>query len=337
METSKPRTLRRKLTTNFICIFIMLSVIATTAFAAEHNSGSEVPKTDVEAVTEEALGSEVADGYELIDTVEAINMIDTASGEPEDPAEETQDANYIVNIIIDGEISHDISGAAVLIDDTTYIPIRAFCERMGSYVEWVDGTVWVTSQKLSMNIPIGSKYFTANGRYLHTPPTVNIDGTTMIPIRPIAKTFDATVDWDGQTRSVIITSGSGGILSGSEFYNSDDVYWLSRIINAEARGEIFEGRVAVGNVILNRVASPLFPDTVYSVIFDNRYGIQFTPAYSGAIYNSPSEDCVIAAKIALEGYNFAGNSLYFSSAYVSCWATWNRPFNFQLGNHAFYA
>jgi N-acetylmuramoyl-L-alanine amidase len=93
----------------------------------------------------------------------------------------------------------------------------------------------------------------------------------------------------------------------------------------------------VGNVILNRVASPSFPNTIYDVIFDKKFGVQFTPAYSGSIYCKPSADSVIAAKIALEGYNTASGSLFFSSSSVSCWASKNRPYVTQIGNHRFYA
>jgi N-acetylmuramoyl-L-alanine amidase len=87
---------------------------------------------------------------------------------------------------------------------------------------------------------------------------------------------------------------------------------------------------------MNRVASPIFPDTVHEVIFDKQYGIQFTPAYSGAIYNTPSEECIIAAKIALDGGNTAGNSLYFASS-KNCWAARARPFAMTIGGHYFYA
>jgi N-acetylmuramoyl-L-alanine amidase len=91
----------------------------------------------------------------------------------------------------------------------------------------------------------------------------------------------------------------------------------------------------VGGVIINRIASPIFPDTVYDVLFDRRYGIQFTPAYSGAIYCTPTEECVIAAKIALDGGNTAGDALYFAST-THCWAARSRPFEMEIGNHYFY-
>ena len=95
-------------------------------------------------------------------------------------------------------------------------------------------------------------------------------------------------------------------------YNREDkLYWLSRIISAESRGEPLEGQIAVGNVVLNRVDSPDFPDTIYGVIFDDRWGGQFTPVRNGTIYQEPTEQSIQAAKLCLEGVNVAKDSLYF--------------------------
>lgn len=76
-------------------------------------------------------------------------------------------------------------------------------------------------------------------------------------------------------------------------YNADDLYWLARIISAESRGESLDGKIAVGNVVLNRVASSDFPDTIYGVIFDDRWGGQFEPVRNGTIYQTPTEDSVL--------------------------------------------
>ena len=57
-------------------------------------------------------------------------------------------------------------------------------------------------------------------------------------------------------------------------YSENDLYWLSRIIEAEASGESFSGKIAVGNCVLNRVKSSEFPNTIYDVIFDKNHGVQ---------------------------------------------------------------
>lgn len=223
-------------------------------------------------------------------------------------------------------------------NDTTYVSIRDFAEAMGpAVVIWSAPTATVMAPNLTITATVGEPYIVANGRYLFVPDgCLLVEGSVMVPIRALAKAYDATVTWIPTTKTVLVTTGSGAIAPASAYYNDNDVYWLSRIINAEARGESLEGKIAVANVVLNRVASPGFPNTIREVIFDRTHGIQFTPAYTGAIYNTPSEECVIAAKIALDGGNTAGRSLYFANT-RNCWAAKARPFERVIGNHYFFA
>ena len=138
--------------------------------------------------------------------------------------------------------------------------------------------------------------------------------------------------------SFYITRGSGGILSGDRFYRSDEVYWLSRIIYAESGAEPFKGKVAVGNVILNRVKHSYFPNTIYGVIFDKKNGVQFSPTANGTIYRTPNSQSIIAAKICLEGYTVNASILYFVNASLvpNSWVVRNRPLYAKIGNHSFY-
>lgn len=221
---------------------------------------------------------------------------------------------------------------------TTWVSIRDFANAMGTCtVIWTPYTATVMAPGLTIYATAGEQYIIANGRYLFVPDGCQlVGGSMMVPIRVLAKAYDATVSWDEASKTVLVTSGSGAIAPGSVFYNDNDVYWLSRIIHAEARGESLAGKIAVANVVLNRVASPMYPSTIRDVIFDKAHGIQFTPAYTGAIYNTPGEESVIAAKIALDGGNTAGKSLFFAST-AKCWAAKARPFEITIGNHYFYA
>ena len=119
---------------------------------------------------------------------------------------------------------------------------------------------------------------------------------------------------------------------------NEHIYWLSRIINAESAGESMRGKVAVGNVVLNRVESHLYADNIYDVIFDTQYGVQFTPAANGTIYNEPSGDSIVAAKRAFLGEENVGNCLYFLNPRISTnfWIVNNRTFYKTIGNHDFY-
>ncbi|NLA87230.1 MAG: copper amine oxidase [Clostridiales bacterium] len=242
-----------------------------------------------------------------------------------------------ISFFIDGQPA-DQHIPSLLLNSTTYVSIRAFSMAMGAEsVTYNNGAAEVLAPDLTVQAAIGSMYLVANGRYLFVPDTcILVNNSIMVPVRILCKAFGASVEWNGAAYSINITKGTGAITPGSDFYDDTDLYWMSRIIKAEAGGESLIGKIAVGGVVMNRIKSPQFPDTVYSVVFDRRYGIQFTPAYSGAIYNRPSEECVIAAKIALDGGNTAGESLYFAST-TRCWAGRNRPYAMKIGNHNFYA
>ena len=94
----------------------------------------------------------------------------------------------------------------------------------------------------------------------------------------------------------------------------------------------------MGNVVLNRVASPDFPNTIYGVIFDDRWGGQFTPVRNGTIYHEPAAQSVEAARLCLSGVNVAGESLYFLAPALatSHWVMENRTHVVTIGSHWFY-
>ena len=121
-------------------------------------------------------------------------------------------------------------------------------------------------------------------------------------------------------------------------YDDDALYWLSHIIAAEAKGEPFRGQLAVGNVVLNRVDSRDYPNTIYDVIFDRRYGVQFTPTATGTLYAAPTADAVRAAKACLEGYTLSDSILYFFNPRIaqSHWISQNCTYAVRIGSHVFY-
>ena len=90
--------------------------------------------------------------------------------------------------------------------------------------------------------------------------------------------------------------------------------------------------------MLNRVASPDYPDTIYKVIFDSEHAVQFQPVSDGTIYNTPDTGSIQAAKLALQGVNVAGSSLFFFNPALSkgTWIVNNRTYYKTIGNHQFY-
>lgn len=144
-----------------------------------------------------------------------------------------------------------------------------------------------------------------------------------------------------QSDSGISADGIVGPVTRSKLYNNSseqDVYWLSRIVHAESQGESYQGKVAVANTILNRVKSKEYPNTIYEVIFDKKHGVQYTPSVNGAIYNTPNQESVAAAKAALGGYNNIGKSMFFYNPRKSSgsWIKNNRKFYATIGNHNFH-
>lgn len=90
--------------------------------------------------------------------------------------------------------------------------------------------------------------------------------------------------------------------------NAADRDLLERLVHAETMGQEYNGKVAVAEVVLNRVDSSDFPDTVREVIMQNR---QFTPVSTGAINNNPSAKTAEAVDEALRGTNLVEDALFF--------------------------
>ena len=237
-----------------------------------------------------------------------------------------------------------LDGQSYLIDDVTYVPFRAFCELQEC------GTVgWDASSRTAYAVTQGGTHIYAHAdgalyirygeRYFYTAAPVRlVNDRLYIPIRPLAKCFGLAVNWSTATRSVTLQSTDGAVRGDVGVYESDQLYWLARIIQAEAGAEPLEGKLAVGNVVLNRVRSREFPNTVYGVIFDRKFGVQFTPTVNGAIYCEPSAEAAIAARLCLEGYTLSDDILYFFNPSIanSFWISQNRPYAFRIGNHVFY-
>lgn len=114
---------------------------------------------------------------------------------------------------------------------------------------------------------------------------------------------------------------------------SNDLYLLAKCIHAEARGESYIGQVAVGAVILNRVASPDFPDTIYGVIYQPW---AFTAVHDGQINLEPEASAYQAAMDALNGWDPTYGSLYYYNP-VTATSQWvfNRQTVTVIGKHVF--
>lgn len=123
------------------------------------------------------------------------------------------------------------------------------------------------------------------------------------------------------------TQGSQGVATNS------DTYLLARCIYGEARGESYTGQVAVGAVVLNRVKSPDFPNTISGVIYQKH---AFTAVSDGQINLTPDQTAINAAKDALNGWDPTGGCLYYYNP-VTATSEWifSRETVITIGKHVF--
>jgi len=117
----------------------------------------------------------------------------------------------------------------------------------------------------------------------------------------------------------------------------DDLMLLARLIYAEARGESFDGKIAVGAVVINRMKSSYFPSNLRDVIMQKNNSVyQFSPVGNGSIFTEPDELSIKAAQYAIAGYDPTGGALYFYNPDITD-DKWIRklPVKKRIGNHVF--
>lgn len=121
--------------------------------------------------------------------------------------------------------------------------------------------------------------------------------------------------------------------SGSGEFSQSEIALLARIISAESRGEPYEGQVAVGAVILNRIAHPSFPNTLSGVIYQPG---AFSCLNDGQVNEPVAESAQKAAQDAMNGWDPTGGAIYYfnPNTATSKWI-WSRPVITTIGSHRF--
>ena len=128
-----------------------------------------------------------------------------------------------------------------------------------------------------------------------------------------------------------LTSSSSS--SGSSSSSSGDLYLLARLVHGEARGEPYKGKVAVAAVVLNRVKSSSFPNTIAGVIYQRG---AFDAVSDGQINMQPDDESIRAARDAMNGWDPSNGCLYYYNpkTATSRWML-SRPVLLHIGQHAF--
>ena len=133
----------------------------------------------------------------------------------------------------------------------------------------------------------------------------------------------------------LVDNGNVNNVSIAKSTNTSDIQLMARAINGEARGEPYEGQVAVGAVILNRVKDSRFPNSISGVIYEPG---AFTAVSDGQINVAISEDSTVykAAQDAMNGWDPTGGCVYYfnPSTATNKWI-WSRPLIKTIGKHRF--
>ena len=163
-----------------------------------------------------------------------------------------------------------------------------------------------------------------------------VDGIYGVNTRSAVRKFQASVGItaDGVAGSkTLLYLGLGGNSGGGNGYSSSDVYLLAKVIAAEARGESYTGQVAVGAVVLNRVDSSSFPDTVSGVVYQAG---AFSAVRDSNWSVAPDATSRKAAQDAINGWDPTGGALYYyNPAKTSNKWIRTRPVITTIGRHVF--
>lgn len=245
-------------------------------------------------------------------------------------------ASNTIPIYVNGNVlTPDVN--PYIANSRTFVPIRFIGEALNaSSIQWNNKSKVATLifNDTTIKLPIGSNTITVNNNNYKIDAPISLkSGRTFVPVRFISEILGYNVQW--LNSSVYINSSDYP----PKNYTSEDLHWLSRIVEAEASAEPYSGKLAVANVIINRKKSSDFPNSIKGVIFDNNYGIQFSPVANGTIYNTPSTESIKAATSALTGSNNIGYCLYFLNPNKSTnfWIMNNRSFYIKINNHSFYS
>lgn len=215
-------------------------------------------------------------------------------------------------------------------DGVSYLPFYAatVAIRPDAQVVWEDGKFTATAQDFTMTVRVGDPYLAINGRYLYIPGGVwgDPDGTAWIPTRTLATALGAWAGWD---KKVVLYSGGTPLTEEGRPYDEETLDVMARVIMHESGYQPFLGQLAVGSVIMNRVNSASFPNTVGGVIYAPNQ-------FPGATNATPSENAILAARLVLEGANVVPGAYYFNGVGKSCWASRNKSLISVIGGHAFY-
>ncbi|WP_205685225.1 spore cortex-lytic enzyme [Peribacillus acanthi] len=209
----------------------------------------------------------------------------------------------------------------------TYWAVRNFQDKFSLPI---DGVVGQTTKSKLVN---ASNF---NKTWVHDQINKGNDFTYYggVPIeKQVKKKATTSKPAEGGTAKKNTTSKTSTASNVPAGFSENDIKLLSNAVYGEARGEPYIGQVAIAAVILNRLESPLFPNTVSGVIFEP---LAFTAVADGQIWLTPNDTARKAVIDAINGWDPTGNALYYFNpdTATSKWI-WSRPQIKRIGQHIF--
>lgn len=231
----------------------------------------------------------------------------------------------------------------VLVDNIVQISVQTYLDYSGfSYEYTYTNGVYKFVGKTAAGIPYyvqvkeGTKYAIFNGRYFYIGMTSEVcDNKVYLPAGMLTKFTNGQYIVDSKDSNIQhITTGIDVLASGDQYYNEDVVYLLGRVIYSEAGNQCLEGKIAVGNVVMNRYKSASFPNNILDIVYaDNQFDGVRTDNFNA----TPTESCIVAARIALEGQQMVPGALYFNTKGLDSWAHRTKTYLGTIQGHDFYA
>ena len=156
---------------------------------------------------------------------------------------------------------------------------------------------------------------------------------TVSAVKKFQKKNGLTVDGIAGTQTLKAMGITSSSSSSSSSNNSSNVNLLARVVYGEARGEPYTGQVAVAAVVLNRVKSSKFPNTISGVVYQSG---AFDAVADGQINMTPDTTAKKAAQDALNGWDPSYGAIYYfnPSTATNKWI-WSRPMTVTIGKHRF--
>lgn len=191
----------------------------------------------------------------------------------------------------------------------------------------------VVSLSLLLGATVSSAYTVKKGDTLGEIATDNnLTLSEIVNLNPNISNINLIYIGDNINTDTGVSTNTNTKTNTNTVHNSER-YLLARLVEAEARGESFEGKVAVASVVLNRKNDKAFPDNISGVIYERG---QFSPVSNGSISNEPSADSLKAVDHALSGYDNTMGSLYFYNPSIAT-STWLASLEtvVTIGSHVF--